>query len=93
MDTNLESMRKESPITGKTFPALYPQKDQLIGIVKFIKKMARVYSPPTLEVIMFFSVGVELPKDENTAYGLVIPALYTENYGCFLLLIIKKTLR
>ncbi|MCC8460182.1 type II toxin-antitoxin system HicB family antitoxin [Photorhabdus aegyptia] len=32
---------------------------------------------------MFFSVGVELPKDENTAYGLVIPALYTKNYGCF----------
>ncbi len=32
---------------------------------------------------MFFSVGVELPKDENTAYGLVIPALCTENYGCF----------
>ncbi|ETS31223.1 CopG family transcriptional regulator [Photorhabdus temperata] len=32
---------------------------------------------------MFFSVGVELPKDENTAYGLVIPALCTEDYGCF----------
>ncbi|MBS9436896.1 CopG family transcriptional regulator [Photorhabdus noenieputensis] len=32
---------------------------------------------------MFFSVGIELPKDENTAYGLVIPALCTEYYGCF----------
>ncbi|MCA6221768.1 type II toxin-antitoxin system HicB family antitoxin [Photorhabdus antumapuensis] len=32
---------------------------------------------------MFFSVGVELPKDENTAYGLVIPALCAESYGCF----------
>ncbi|WP_232832547.1 type II toxin-antitoxin system HicB family antitoxin [Photorhabdus sp. CRCIA-P01] len=32
---------------------------------------------------MFFSVGVELPKDENTAYGLIIPALCTEKYGCF----------
>ncbi|MEQ2019284.1 type II toxin-antitoxin system HicB family antitoxin [Photorhabdus bodei] len=32
---------------------------------------------------MFFSVGVELSKDENTAYGLVVPVLCTENYGCF----------
>ncbi|ETS31218.1 hypothetical protein PTE_03173 [Photorhabdus khanii NC19] len=32
---------------------------------------------------MFFSVGVELPKDENTVYGLIIPELCTENYGCF----------
>lgn len=32
---------------------------------------------------MFFSVGVEFPKDEKIAYGLVIPALCTEDYGCF----------
>ncbi|AXG43493.1 CopG family transcriptional regulator [Photorhabdus laumondii subsp. laumondii] len=32
---------------------------------------------------MFFSVGVELPKNENTAHGLVIPALCAEDYGCF----------
>ncbi|WP_289997876.1 type II toxin-antitoxin system HicB family antitoxin [Photorhabdus laumondii] len=32
---------------------------------------------------MFFSVGVELSKNENTAYGLVIPALCAEDYGCF----------
>ncbi len=32
---------------------------------------------------MFFSVGIELPKDENTEYALVIPALCTKDYGCF----------
>ncbi|HCC3331634.1 TPA: type II toxin-antitoxin system HicB family antitoxin [Salmonella enterica] len=32
---------------------------------------------------MFFSVGVETPKDETTAYGLIVPALCNDNYGCF----------
>ncbi|WP_409306169.1 type II toxin-antitoxin system HicB family antitoxin [Pectobacterium sp. B1J-3] len=32
---------------------------------------------------MFFSVGVETPKDESTAYGLIVPALCTDDYGCF----------
>lgn len=32
---------------------------------------------------MFFSVGVETPKDENTAYGLIVPALCNDEYGCF----------
>ncbi|MBV7434485.1 type II toxin-antitoxin system HicB family antitoxin [Cardiobacteriaceae bacterium TAE3-ERU3] len=31
---------------------------------------------------MLFSVGVEMPKNENEAYGLVVPALCRDNYGC-----------
>jgi predicted RNase H-like HicB family nuclease len=33
---------------------------------------------------MFFSVGVETPKDENTAYGMIVPALSAGiyDYGC-----------
>ncbi|MEY0026170.1 type II toxin-antitoxin system HicB family antitoxin [Providencia rettgeri] len=32
---------------------------------------------------MFFSVGVETPHDENTAYGMVIPAFEAYGYSCF----------
>ncbi|WP_340615219.1 type II toxin-antitoxin system HicB family antitoxin [Xenorhabdus thailandensis] len=32
---------------------------------------------------MFFSVGVETPKDENTAYGMVVPAFSTHDCACF----------
>ncbi|MDX8001180.1 CopG family transcriptional regulator [Xenorhabdus sp. Reich] len=32
---------------------------------------------------MFFSVGVETPKDENTAYGMIVPAFFNHDYGCF----------
>lgn len=32
---------------------------------------------------MFFSVGIETPKDDSFAYGLVVPALCNEKYGCF----------
>lgn len=32
---------------------------------------------------MYFSVGVETPKDENTAYGIVVPVFSTYDYGCF----------
>jgi len=32
---------------------------------------------------MFFSVGVETPKDENTAYGMIVPAFLVYDYGCF----------
>lgn len=32
---------------------------------------------------MLFSVGVETPKDDNTAFGLVVPALCNDEYGCF----------
>lgn len=32
---------------------------------------------------MFFSVGVETPKDENTAYGMIVPAFSAYDYGCF----------
>ncbi|EDJ9088457.1 CopG family transcriptional regulator [Salmonella enterica subsp. enterica] len=32
---------------------------------------------------MFFSVGVETPKDENTAYGMIVPAFSTLDCGCF----------
>ncbi|MBK5073554.1 type II toxin-antitoxin system HicB family antitoxin [Budviciaceae bacterium CWB-B4] len=32
---------------------------------------------------MLFSIAVEVPQDEQTAYGLTIPALCNENYGCF----------
>lgn len=32
---------------------------------------------------MLFSIGVELPKNENECYGLVVPALCTDIYSCF----------
>lgn len=32
---------------------------------------------------MFFSVGVETPKDEDTAYGMIVPAFSAYDYGCF----------
>lgn len=32
---------------------------------------------------MFFSVGVEKPKDENTAYGMIVPAFSAYEKGCF----------
>ncbi|WP_347254563.1 type II toxin-antitoxin system HicB family antitoxin [Leminorella grimontii] len=32
---------------------------------------------------MFFSVGVETPKDENTAYGMIVPAFSAYDCGCF----------
>lgn len=32
---------------------------------------------------MFFSVGVETAKDENTAYGMIVPAFSAYGYGCF----------
>ena len=32
---------------------------------------------------MFFSVGVETPKDENTAYGMIVPAFSAYEMGCF----------
>lgn len=32
---------------------------------------------------MLFSIGVELPKDKDQAFGLVVPALCDANYGCF----------
>ncbi|EDW8942666.1 CopG family transcriptional regulator [Salmonella enterica subsp. enterica] len=31
---------------------------------------------------MFFSVGVETPKDENTAYGITVPAFDRFDFGC-----------
>ncbi|CAH0525666.1 type II toxin-antitoxin system HicB family antitoxin [Vibrio hippocampi] len=32
---------------------------------------------------MLFSVGIELPKEDDQAFGLVVPALCDANYGCF----------
>ncbi|MCX2960317.1 type II toxin-antitoxin system HicB family antitoxin [Rodentibacter caecimuris] len=32
---------------------------------------------------MLFTVGVETPKAENEAFGLVVPALFNEEYSCF----------
>ena len=32
---------------------------------------------------MFFSVGIETPKSEAEAYGLVVPALCNEKFSCF----------
>lgn len=32
---------------------------------------------------MLFSIGVELPKDKDQAFGLVVPALCDANYACF----------
>lgn len=31
---------------------------------------------------MLFSVGVELPAEQEQAFGLVVPALCNEHYGC-----------
>lgn len=33
--------------------------------------------------MMLFSIGVELPKDDDQAFGLVVPALCEADYGCF----------
>ena len=32
---------------------------------------------------MYFSVGVETPKNNQTAYGIVVPALCDDDYGCW----------
>lgn len=32
---------------------------------------------------MLFTIGVESPKNENEAFGLCVPALFTETYSCF----------
>lgn len=32
---------------------------------------------------MLFTVGIETPKQDNEAFGLVVPALFTEEYSCF----------
>ncbi|KMK50921.1 CopG family transcriptional regulator [[Actinobacillus] muris] len=32
---------------------------------------------------MLFTVGVETPKTEKEAFGLVVPALFTDSYSCF----------
>lgn len=32
---------------------------------------------------MFFTVGIELPKNEGESFGLVVPALCNDNYSCF----------
>ncbi|MDF7667627.1 type II toxin-antitoxin system HicB family antitoxin [Orbaceae bacterium ESL0727] len=32
---------------------------------------------------MFFTLGIETPKDKNTAYGIVVPALCNDKYDCF----------
>ncbi|MBN6074856.1 type II toxin-antitoxin system HicB family antitoxin [Aggregatibacter actinomycetemcomitans] len=32
---------------------------------------------------MLFTVGVEIPKNENEAFGLCVPALFTDVYSCF----------
>jgi hypothetical protein len=31
---------------------------------------------------MYFSVGIEQPTDDKTAYGLVVPALCTTDFSC-----------
>lgn len=31
---------------------------------------------------MLFSIGVETPSDDSTAYGLVVPALCNDEYAC-----------
>lgn len=32
---------------------------------------------------MLFTIGVETPKNENEAFGLCVPALFTHNHSCF----------
>ncbi len=39
---------------------------------------------------MFFSVGVETPKDDHTAYGITVPVLIALILDVFLLLILRQ---
>ena len=32
---------------------------------------------------MFFTLGIETPTNDNEAYGVVVPALCNDKYGCF----------
>ncbi len=32
---------------------------------------------------MLFTIGVETPPDDKTAFGLIVPALCNDKYGCF----------
>ncbi|MGV7078475.1 type II toxin-antitoxin system HicB family antitoxin [Testudinibacter sp. P80/BLE/0925] len=32
---------------------------------------------------MLFTIGVESPDNQDQAYGLVVPALFTHNHSCF----------
>ena len=32
---------------------------------------------------MLFTIGIETPTNENEAYGITVPALFTEEYSCF----------
>ncbi|MFT4929560.1 MAG: hypothetical protein ACI8WB_005694 [Phenylobacterium sp.] len=32
---------------------------------------------------MLFSIGVETPKSQNEAFGLIVPALCNDGYSCF----------
>lgn len=32
---------------------------------------------------MLFTIGVEVPKNDGEAFGLVVPALCTDDYSCF----------
>lgn len=32
---------------------------------------------------MFFTLGIESPKNNNEAYGIVVPALCNDKYDCF----------
>ncbi|AFU18696.1 MULTISPECIES: type II toxin-antitoxin system HicB family antitoxin [Actinobacillus] len=32
---------------------------------------------------MLFTIGVESPNNENEAFGLCVPALFTKTYSCF----------
>lgn len=32
---------------------------------------------------MLFTVGVETPQNENEAFGLCVPVLFTDEYSCF----------
>ncbi len=32
---------------------------------------------------MFFTLGIETPKNKNTAYGIVVPTLCNDEYSCF----------
>jgi len=32
---------------------------------------------------MFFTIGIETPKQDNEAYGIVVPALCNNEYSCF----------
>jgi predicted RNA binding protein YcfA (HicA-like mRNA interferase family) len=70
-----------SPITGKTFPVPHPKKICLSVLSN--RSNWRGFNPRRLGGEYVFSVGVESPKDADTAFSISVPAFDKFDYGCF----------